>query len=86
MVGGQRRALVALPPGTPAVPIVWENGWAPGQNWTGAGNFTPTGIRFSDRPARSSRYTDFAVTAQLSLVQVKQSRYRPGVTQRVPES
>ena len=40
-------------PGKGPVPIVQEAGWAPGPVWTGAENLAPTGIRFSDRPARS---------------------------------
>jgi len=41
-------------PGKDPVPIVQEAGWAPGPVWTGAENLAPTGIRFPDRPARSS--------------------------------
>ena len=40
-------------PGKDPVLIVQEAGWAPGPVWTGAENLTPTGIRSSDRPARS---------------------------------
>jgi hypothetical protein len=40
--------------GKDPVPIVQEDGWAPGPVWTGAENLAPTGIRYSDRPARSS--------------------------------
>ena len=39
-------------PGKGTVPIVQEDGWAPGPVWTG-GNSRPTGIRSPDRPARS---------------------------------
>jgi hypothetical protein len=39
-------------PGKDPVLIVQEAGWALGPVWTGAENFTPTGIRFHDRPAR----------------------------------
>ena len=35
------------------VPIVQEDGWATGPVWTGAENFTPTGNRSPDSPARS---------------------------------
>ena len=42
------------------VPIVQEAGWTPGPVWTGAGNLAPTGIRSPDRPAVTSRYTDYA--------------------------
>ena len=34
------------------VPIVQEAGWAPGPEWTGAENLSPTEIRSPDRPAR----------------------------------
>ena len=40
-------------PGKVPVPIVQEAGWAPGPVWTGAENLAHTGIRSSDRPARS---------------------------------
>ena len=40
-------------PGKDPVPIVQEAGWAPGPLWTGAENVAHTGIRSSDRPARS---------------------------------
>ena len=43
----------SLPPGKDRVPIVQEAGWAPGPVWTGAEKLAPTGIRSSDRPARS---------------------------------
>ena len=52
-LGGQRHAPAALPPRNVLVPIVQAAGWAPGPVWTGAENITPTGIRSSDRPARS---------------------------------
>ena len=35
------------------VPIVQEAGWAPGPVWKGAENLAHTGIRSTDRPARS---------------------------------
>jgi hypothetical protein len=40
------------------IPIVQEAGWAPELVWTGAENLAPTGIQSTDRPARSSRYTN----------------------------
>ena len=40
-------------PGKDLVPIVRENGWAPGPVWTGAENLASTGVRSPDRPARS---------------------------------
>jgi hypothetical protein len=45
-------------PGKYPVPIVQEAGCAPGPVWTCAKNLAPTGIRSSDGPARTSRYTD----------------------------
>jgi len=35
------------------VPLVYKAGWAPGLVWTGAENNAYTGIRSTDRPARS---------------------------------
>jgi hypothetical protein len=52
-VSGQRHASAALPPGKDPVPIVEEAGWAPEPVWTGAENLAHTGIRSTDRPARS---------------------------------
>jgi hypothetical protein len=43
-----------LLPGKDSAPIVEEAGWAPGPVWAGTENLAPTGIRFPDRPARSS--------------------------------
>ena len=40
-------------PGKDPVAIVQETGWVRGPVWTGAGNLAPTGIRSSNRPARS---------------------------------
>ena len=40
-------------PGKDPVPIVQEDGWAPGPVWTGAENLAHIGIRPTDRPARS---------------------------------
>ena len=40
-------------PGKNPVPIVQEAEWALGPVWTGAENFFPTRIRYSDRPPRS---------------------------------
>jgi hypothetical protein len=36
-----------------AMPIVYESGWTPGPVWTGVENLAPTGIRSTDRSARS---------------------------------
>jgi hypothetical protein len=52
-VGGQGHAPAAFTPGKDPVPIVREDGWAPGPVWTGAENLAPTGIRSPDRPAHS---------------------------------
>jgi len=43
-----------LTPGKDPVPIVQGAGWAPEPVWTGAENLANIGIRFPDRPARSS--------------------------------
>ena len=40
-------------PGNDPIPIVQNNGWAPGLVWTGVENLAPTGIRSPDRPAGS---------------------------------
>ena len=48
---GVRRPAI-LPPGKTRYPFVLEDGWAPGQVWTGAENLAPTGIRSPYRPAR----------------------------------
>ena len=49
-------------PGKDPVPIVQENGWAPGPDWTGAANLAPTPPGFDHRTAQpvTSRYTDYA--------------------------
>jgi hypothetical protein len=39
-------------PGKDSIPIVQKAGWAPGQVWTCAKYFAPTGIRSPDCPAR----------------------------------
>ena len=52
-VRGQRHAPAAIYPGKDPVPIVQEAGWSPGTVWTCEENNAPTGIRSSDRPARS---------------------------------
>ena len=43
-----------LTPGKDPIPIVQEAGWAPWPVWTGAENLAHTGIRSTDRTARSS--------------------------------
>ena len=52
-VGGQRHAPGRSTPGNDPVRIVQEAGWAPEPVWTGAENLAPTGIRSTDRRARS---------------------------------
>jgi hypothetical protein len=52
-VRGQHHALITIYLGKDPVPILQEAGWAPGLVWTGAENFTLTGILSPDRPARS---------------------------------
>jgi hypothetical protein len=47
-------------PGKDTAPIVQEAGWAPGLVWTGAEYLAATGIRFPERPALASGYTDYA--------------------------
>jgi hypothetical protein len=53
VVGLQRHAPAALPLEREAVSTVQEAVWAPGPVWKGAENLTPTGIRSTDRSARS---------------------------------
>jgi hypothetical protein len=43
-----------LPPGKTRYPYVQEAGGVPAPVWTGPQNLSPTGIRSTDRPARSS--------------------------------
>jgi hypothetical protein len=45
--------LLLYPRGREPVPILQEAGWAPGTIWMGVENFTPTGIRSQNLPARS---------------------------------
>ena len=40
-------------------------GWAPAPVWTSAENLAPTEIRFGAHPALASRYTDWAIPAQV---------------------
>jgi len=53
MVGDQRHNPGRFTPGKVPVPILEEDGWAPGKVWTGAENSASTRIRPPDRPARS---------------------------------
>jgi hypothetical protein len=52
-VSDQRQAEAALPKGNDPAAIVQEAGWVTGPGWTGAENFSPTGIRSLDRLACS---------------------------------
>jgi hypothetical protein len=51
-MGGQKPRPDRFTPGKGLCTHCTEAGWVPGPTWTGAGNFTPTGIRLRDRPAR----------------------------------
>jgi hypothetical protein len=42
-----------LPPGKSRYPLYRKLDGPPGPVWTGEENLAPTGIRYSDRPARS---------------------------------
>ena len=54
--GGQRHATPdRCTPGKDPVPVVQEAGWATEPVWTGEEKIVPTGIRSSDRPARSKQ-------------------------------
>jgi len=52
-VVGQRHDPATLPPERDPVPIVEEAGLDPEPVWTGAVKLAPTGIGYSDLPARS---------------------------------
>jgi hypothetical protein len=45
--------LDSFTPGSDAISIVYEAGWASGSVWTRAKNLAPNGIRFPDRPTLS---------------------------------
>jgi len=67
----QRHVLAAFYPRENPVPIVQEAGLAPGPVWTGAKNFTFTGIRSPDRPARSqSIFADVLISNCLLLLKI----------------
>ena len=51
------------------VPIVYKAGWAPWPVWTGEGNLVHTGIRTSDRPARSESLYRLSYRGQIDVVQ-----------------
>jgi len=66
-VRGQRHAPAALYPGKDTVPIVKEDGWAPGPVWTGVENLSPTGNHFRKVQPVASRYTDYATRPILQV-------------------
>jgi hypothetical protein len=71
-VSGQQHApAVRYPRERSGLPILQEAGWNPGPVWTGAENLASTGIRSSDRPARSS----VAIPTELPGPHKKQQRY-----------
>jgi len=53
VMGGLRHAPAALLPGKTQYQLHRRQGGPSGPVWTGAENLAPTGIRSSDRPARS---------------------------------
>jgi hypothetical protein len=53
MVDGQRHARLLYPRERDPIPIQQETGWAPGPVWTDAEKLALTGLRSTDRPARS---------------------------------
>ena len=59
--GSASRPGHCLPPRKDPVPIVPEDGWAPGPVWTGAENVAPTGILCRTVQPVASRHTDYAV-------------------------
>jgi len=82
--GDQPHAPAAYTHGKEKLPILQEAGWATGPVCTGAEDLAPTGIRSPDRPARSQSLYRLSYPAH--IIKVNQSRYRPGVAQRVPGS
>ena len=62
------------------VPIVQEDGWAPGPVWKGAENLAPIGIRSPDRPVRSEllyrlRYPGHNTTYDVTIL-IIDNRFR----------
>ena len=60
--GSASRPGRSLPPRKGTVPIVQEDGWAPGPVCTGAENFVPSPPGFDPRTVQpvASRYTDYS--------------------------
>ena len=50
------------------VPIIQEDGWAPGPVWTGAENLASTRIRSPDRPTRSQSLYRLSYPAHVGTV------------------
>ena len=66
MVGGQRHAPVALPPGKDPVLIAYKTGWAPRPVWTGTENLSPYRASIPERPASSESLYRLSYPAPLS--------------------
>jgi len=64
-------------PNNDTVNIIEEGGWASGRVLMSADNLQSTGIRSPDRPARSSSYIDFAMTACKHVKEKTQEAYIP---------
>ena len=66
-------------PGNDPVPIVQEDGWAPGPVWTG-GKSRPTGIRSPDRPDRSQSLYRLNYPAHIKQlianIKIKRNEYK----------
>ena len=58
------------------VPILQEAGWSPVLVWTGAENFSPTGIYFRTVQPVASHYTDCAIPAQYVVHEFKTNKIR----------
>jgi hypothetical protein len=67
----------SLPPEKDPVPIVQEDGLAPGPVWTGAENVVPTGIRSPDRPARNQSLYRLRYPAHMCIYSSRIT-YAPG--------
>ena len=52
----------------PAVTIIYKDGWDPGQVWTNAKNFAPTGIRSRIIQPAANRYTDYATPVNIIII------------------
>jgi len=60
-LGGQRHTPAALPPGKTRYPLYTKLGWTQGNCGRVRKISLPAGIRSSNRPARTSRYTDLMI-------------------------